>query len=196
MRSGIYKLIFPSGKYYIGKSEDIQARWKQHYASFEKGTHSKRMQEEFNRHGHPEGIVLLECHKDHIDLMESLFIEDNQGPLCLNGNAPKAVGPWEREVLLADVTQLKYSTAVHIKVLGDYQTKIVQLENSVTKVETKLKKLKHKGVQLPEETKSTLEYQEQTIHQLATQVRQAEDTLQQYRNMPLLKRIFSYNVTV
>ena len=187
MRSGIYKLIFPSGKYYIGKSEDIQARWKQHYASFEKGTHSKRMQEEFNRRGHPEGIVLLDCHRDHIDLMESLFIEDNQGPLCLNGNAPKAVGLWEREVLLNNVESLEVSTAVHIKVLNDYDAKIKKLESKVENLLTQ-------GIRLPEETKSTLEYQEQTIHQLATQVRQAEDTLQQYRNMPLLKRIFSYYI--
>lgn len=196
MRSGIYKLIFPSGKYYIGKSEDIQARWKQHYASFEKGTHSKRMQEEFNRHGHPEGIVLLDCHRDHIDLMESLFIEDNQGPLCLNGNAPKAVGPWEREVLLNNVESLEVSTAVHIKVLNDYDAKTKKLESKVENLLTQ-------GIRLPEETIETmleaedlLTLQDQGIYQLEAELAQANNKVRQYENMSLFKRIFSYNVTV
>jgi len=194
MRSGIYKLIFPSGKYYIGKSEDIQARWKQHYASFEKGTHSKRMQEEFNRHGHPEGIVLLDCHRDHIDLMESLFIEDNQGPLCLNGNAPKAVGPWEREVLLNNVESLEVSTAVHIKVLNDYDAKTKKLESKVENLLTQ-------GIRLPEETIETmleaedlLTLQDQGIYQLEAELAQANNKVRQYENMPLLKRIFSYYI--
>lgn len=196
MRSGIYKLIFPSGKYYIGKSEDIQARWKQHYASFEKGTHSKRMQEEFNRHGHPEGIVLLDCHRDHIDLMESLFIEDNQGPLCLNGNAPKVVGPWEREVLLNNVESLEVSTAVHIKVLNDYDAKTKKLESKVENLLTQ-------GIRLPEETIETmleaedlLTLQDQGIYQLEAELAQANNKVRQYENMSLFKRIFSYNVTV
>lgn len=194
MRSGIYKLIFPSDKYYIGKSEDIQARWKQHYASFEKGTHSKRMQEEFNRHGHPEGIVLLDCHRDHIDLMESLFIEDNQGPLCLNGNAPKAVGLWEREVLLNNVESLEVSTAVHIKVLNDYDAKIKKLES-------KVENLLAQGIRLPEETietmleaKDLLTLQDQGIYQLEAELAQANNKVRQYENMSLFKRIFSYYI--
>lgn len=75
--SGIYKLTFSSGRFYIGKSNDIERRWKQHERAMLKGNHAKQLQEEFNRYGDPRYEVLLRCHADHIDIMEGYLINLN-----------------------------------------------------------------------------------------------------------------------
>jgi hypothetical protein len=90
MTSGIYKLTFSDGSYYIGKSSDITRRWGQHQESMSKGTHTKKLQQAFDIHGDPEYEILLECHEDHIDIMESLYINTNWGPSILNATRPTA----------------------------------------------------------------------------------------------------------
>lgn len=74
MTSGIYKLTFPSGRTYIGKSIDIDNRWRQHFDKFKKGTAAKEMQSEYNTYGKPVPEVIYECHPHHIDIMEAFFI--------------------------------------------------------------------------------------------------------------------------
>jgi len=51
MISGIYRLEFPSGNYYLGKSVDIEKRWKQHRTALLKGTHTKILQAEYTYTG-------------------------------------------------------------------------------------------------------------------------------------------------
>lgn len=188
MQSGIYKLIFSSGNYYIGKSEDIPTRWKQHTAQFEKGSHSRRMQDEYYKCGHPKGVVLVECHKDHIDLMESIYIEDNRGPNCLNGNAPKAIPPVERSILLGDTADtLKFPTAIHIKTLHDQALKNIALEEELTQLKTN-------GVMLPEVAKQAMLDADQLIKELEPELQAHKELVEKYKSLPLWKRIFSYNV--
>ena len=87
MASGIYKLTFASGKFYIGKSNDIEARWKQHWDSFTKGKHTKLMQAEFNIYGDYNREVLVYAHEDHIDILEETLIARLNPPL--NGTKGK-----------------------------------------------------------------------------------------------------------
>ena len=91
MSSGIYQLTFSSGKFYIGKSENIKQRWEQHRASFTKGTHSKKMQEEYELCGPPEYKIILDVHTDHIGVFESIVIINYWGPNCLNTVKPQPV---------------------------------------------------------------------------------------------------------
>lgn len=74
MTSGVYKLTFASGKQYIGKSVDIETRWKQHADKFRKGTAAKLMQEEFNTYGFPDAEIVYRCHEDHLDIVEETMI--------------------------------------------------------------------------------------------------------------------------
>jgi len=84
MTSGIYRLTFKSGHYYIGKSIDIQRRWKEHFTKFDKGTAAKSMQACFNSYGYPSCEVLYEVHAEHIDVIEPIVIANNWGPKILN----------------------------------------------------------------------------------------------------------------
>jgi len=86
MTSGIYTLTFSSGNNYIGKSVNIENRWKQHNDKLMKGTAASNMQAEFNKYGTPEGKVIFQCHADHIDLVEACFI--NRLKPTLNATYP------------------------------------------------------------------------------------------------------------
>lgn len=86
MPSGIYKLTFTDGSFYIGKSISISNRWKQHFDKFIKGKAASNMQRAFDTHGAPNGEILFKCHKDHIDIAEELFVNRLNPPL--NGTYP------------------------------------------------------------------------------------------------------------
>lgn len=75
MTSGIYELTFGRHGNYIGKSIDIDARWKQHWDKLSKGTAAKSLQEAFSLNGGSfDAKILFECHPDHIDIMEECLI--------------------------------------------------------------------------------------------------------------------------
>lgn len=179
MQSGIYVLKFSSGNYYIGKSEDIPTRWKQHVASFVRGTHASRMQNEYNLYGFPTEEVLIECHRDHIDLMEAIAIHENAGPKLLNGNAPRRVEDWEQDILVKSANRIKQPTAMHLVLLKEQELKAERLEK-------KLNKLKNKGIEMPEDIANTVE----NLHR---ELSKCEAELNRYKSLPLWKRIFSYN---
>jgi hypothetical protein len=87
MTCGIYRLTFPSGRFYIGKSIDIDKRWKQHFDDFEAGKHTRLMQPEFNKYRQYEQEVICECHSDYLTILEDSYIARFKPPL--NGTFPK-----------------------------------------------------------------------------------------------------------
>ena len=89
MTSGIYQLNFDNQAYYIGQSQDMEARWKQHADKFIKGKAAQKMQYAYNQLGMPMTGIVIECHKDYLDIMETFYIHDQkQYPNCLNTSAP------------------------------------------------------------------------------------------------------------
>jgi excinuclease UvrABC nuclease subunit len=74
MTSGVYRLTFSNGADYIGKSVDIATRWKQHMDKFRAGKATRLMQAAYDAWGEPNAEVLVECHEDHIDIVESCLI--------------------------------------------------------------------------------------------------------------------------
>jgi excinuclease UvrABC nuclease subunit len=99
MTSGIYAFTFSSGHFYIGKSADIEKRWKQHTDNMLKGKHTKNIQDIFSGIL-PEFKVLYYCHEHHIDILESFFINANWGdPKLLNGTRPKELEAAEIEMI-------------------------------------------------------------------------------------------------
>lgn len=89
MTSGIYQLNFDNQAYYIGQSQDMEARWKQHADKFIKGKAAAKMQSAYDQLGMPMTGIVIECHKDYLDIMETFYIHDQkQYPNCLNTTAP------------------------------------------------------------------------------------------------------------
>lgn len=119
MKSGIYKLTFPSGRYYIGKSANIDTRWSQHHEKLSKGMGSVKLQIEFNRYKDYTKEVLLHCHPDHLDIMETYCINKLDRSKMLNTTFPTPLSDAEYEPILANLNLLQYSTATLIKVLAE-----------------------------------------------------------------------------
>ena len=137
MTSGIYKLTFKSGMYYIGKSVDIPIRWRQHYDKLRKGMGAARMQQEFNRYHDYNQEVLLECHPDHIDIMETYFINYGDRRMMLNTTFPTPLSRAEYVPILANMGTLKFSTSAHIAALADQGREIKELINDITKLKAR-----------------------------------------------------------
>lgn len=123
MTSGIYKLTFPSGRIYIGKSVDMDNRWRQHFDKFKKGTAAKDMQYEYDTYGKPVPEVIYKCHPDHLDIMESFFISRVNPEL----NTSRPADPFGDLINedVDDVTKwLHYSTIKLTQFLNEYEDKI------------------------------------------------------------------------
>ena len=144
MTTGIYLIVFPSERYYIGQSVDIENRWKQHFDKFSKGTAAKLMQTEFNRYGFPKTSIILECHKDHLDMMEGMFITSNLGPKILNTTIPGEYSKHEIKIATADADQLKLST---VEILH----KLRVAHSNVTTLEEEVEALRDEGIVIPDE---------------------------------------------
>ena len=95
MNSGIYKLTFPGGLFYIGKSENMIRRWKEHHKKMQDGKAAKPLQNAYNNCGSPNASVLCYAHKDNIDVLEAAYIcaaLDQDPTRCLNTTIPEDPG--------------------------------------------------------------------------------------------------------
>lgn len=113
MPSGVYKLQFTDGSFYIGKSISISNRWRQHCDNFTKGVASSSLQIAYYKCGLPTCEAVFMCHKDHIDIAEEMLI--NRLKPDLNGTCPKdpfqGLGP-EKIQEISELLQM--STIEHI----------------------------------------------------------------------------------
>lgn len=147
MISGIYKITFPSGKRYIGKSIDVDTRWKQHTDKLRKGDAAKNMQEQWNTYREFIGEVIFECHPDHIDIMESYFIARLNPEL--NTTRPADPFPGLHGSAIDDMSQwFQMSTLKHTQYLNEF-TK--QVDNLMEVNEDLLKDLKQAARKRSEE---------------------------------------------
>ena len=82
--SGIYKLIFPSGKYYIGQAQNIAVRYRTHISDLASNKHFNfKVQQEFEKFGRPDIEVLCECPILELNIKEPTYIDINNKN-CLN----------------------------------------------------------------------------------------------------------------
>lgn len=117
MTSGIYRFEFVDGSFYFGKSENIEKRWKQHSDNMRKGKHTKAIQEAYGRWGLPKFEVWYTAHEDHIDILESFFINSHWGnPKLLNATKPTPLLQREEHLMntIPDAVW-KQSTFEHIE---------------------------------------------------------------------------------
>lgn len=135
MTSGVYQLTFSSGKTYIGKSVNIEERWKQHYDKMCKGTAAKAMQHEFTHYGEPSGKIVVTCHPDHIDILEACCIARMSPEL----NSDRPPDPFKGISIDTINGYLKddmfdKSTLEHIERINDLSSDVVQLEEEVAEL--------------------------------------------------------------
>jgi hypothetical protein len=211
MISGIYKLTFSSGKIYIGKSENIELRWQQHYASFVKNTHSKKMQYEYNLCGNPEYEIVLYVHPDHIDIYESIYIQQHWGPNCLNGNRPKPITPQDAQKYLEyyhsltinDTGAMLHSSLMHLQAMEQYCKKLSELEHELELSQHDVLELETRGIKMPKDwqvlndrlkAKNKQLHLDNTTHR--SQINNYVQELSRLKNLSWWDRLWNYRVYV
>ena len=74
-KSGIYKLTFSNGSFYIGRSISIQSRFKDHLNTLKAHKHhNHKVQEAYDSYGSPELFILEECSSDVQNAREVYWI--------------------------------------------------------------------------------------------------------------------------
>lgn len=132
MTSGIYRITFADSANYIGKSVDIERRWNDHRDLFSKGKASKKMQERYNLYGMPKFEIIMQCHKNHIDLFEEHYIFQEKPEL----NTVVSGDPFTTDEVNFINENAKshfweYSTIVHYKMLMELSQQVVDLQDKV-----------------------------------------------------------------
>lgn len=191
MASGIYALEFTKGIFYIGKSNDIDRRWKEHTNKFQKGTAAKAMQYAYARYGMPKFIVVCECHEDHIDLMESMYIRNNWCEGILNTTQPAVLSLEQEEVLRDNENLLKYSTVTHILTILEYVEERRELEYKVTLAEEKYDWLLNiDEMSFVQEAMNKVELANTRAERKERALQEACLEIERYKNMGFWQRLF------
>lgn len=196
MTSGIYQLNFNDQAFYVGQSINIEVRWKQHFDKFRKGTAAKKMQDAYNYYGLPNATILLECHKDYLDMMENFYIAANQ-PYSgnLNTTAPAVDPDINYTWLLNNRKLLIHSQFSIIKQAVDTTGENTALENELNELKNNFNEryLYIKAqIEIKKERDKNAEYKNlyPSLEQAYAQTQEAINKLQ---SRGLLKRIFNYD---
>lgn len=140
MTSGIYELTFPDGSNYIGKSINVEERWKQHLDKMQKGTAAKPMQAKWDRYGDFDAKLLVACHVDHIDILEETFIARCNPTLNTTRPKDRMEGVYEEEFDLV-LGLMKFSTLEHVAGLASLTNKNDQLKREVGELQDEVDRL-------------------------------------------------------
>lgn len=193
MASGIYRLTFSSGKYYIGKSLDLETRWKQHFNKFATGKAARPMQLEYDRCGLPKTEVIFECHQDHIDILEEWLIDQFKGPDMLNTTYPK-IERTPEICSLIEVSRelLEFSTWDHLKFILQSQDKINNAQAAKSMAEQALEEYKSKGYIIDDDYREMLAL----ANKFKDRYFEHKKELQRLQKLGWYDRLFNYKVYV
>jgi len=192
MTSGIYQLNFDNQAYYIGQSQDMETRWKQHADKFLKGKAAAKMQDAYNQLGMPRAGIVIKCHKDYLDIMETFYIHDQkQYANCLNTSAP------------ALDTSINYSWLINNpKLIESSAISVLQGAHEIVKENTKLTEdyedLKHnfnKEYLLHKaaiELKHGKDENKQLVIEYHDRLRNAQEKVTKLLNRGLFDRLFNH----
>lgn len=193
MASGIYRLTFSSGKYYIGKSLDLETRWKQHFNKFATGKAARPMQLEYDRCGLPQTEVIFGCHKDHIDILEELLIEQFKGPDMLNTTYPVCDLTDEVAILINKSAELlRVSTFEHLKMIHASQDLVNSAEFAKETAERALETYKSKGYIIDDDYREMLAL----ANKFKDRYFAHKTELQRLQKLGWYDRLFNYKVYV
>jgi hypothetical protein len=193
MAAGIYRLTFSSGKYYIGKSLDLETRWKQHFNKFATGKAARPMQLEYDRCGLPDTEVIFDCHQDHIDILEEWLIDQFKGPDMLNTTYPKIERTEEIAALINNNRDLlRVCTWDHLKLIGASEQKVENYRQMATLAKNMVKRLRDKGYILDEDYVEAVN----TAQEYRDRYRVYQKELQRLSKLSWWDRLFNYKVYV
>ena len=193
MASGIYRLTFSSGKYYIGKSLDLETRWKQHFNKFATGKAARPMQLEYDRCGLPQTEVIFDCHRDHIDILEELLIEQFKGPDMLNTTYPDCELTNEVAILINKSRELLHaSTWDHLKMIHSSQDRIDRAQQDQAQAEQALADYKANGYIVNQDYLDVVNLANEFKSRMLTR----KDELIRLSKLSWWDRLFNYKVYV
>lgn len=193
MASGIYRLTFSSGKYYIGKSLDLETRWKQHFNKFATGKAARPMQLEYDRCGLPETQVIFDCHRDHIDILEELLIDQLKGPDMLNTTYPQVTRTDEVAILINKSRDLLHlSTFEHLELLHQVENKITQLREQKQESDDALEAMRAEGYIMNSDYVDIVD----AATELTQQLERKQAELDRLSNLGWWDRLWNYRVYV
>ncbi len=182
MVSGIYELNFNGQAYYIGQAQDIAARWKQHADKFRKGTAAQKMQAAYNKYGLPDFRVVIHCHKDYLDIMETYYINIlNKYESCLNTSIPKLDTSIDYARVIANPNLISYSAMemMNHAIVLNQDNDTLREQQSYEYAKAVLAEGKDKN--------------EQLVKDYSERLARAQDTLNRLNRRGLLQRIFNYD---
>ena len=192
MTSGIYQLNFADQAYYIGQSQDMETRWKQHADKFLKGKAAAKMQDAYNQLGMPHAGIVIECHKDYLDIMETFYIHDQkQYANCLNTSAPALDPSIDYEWLFQHRHMLKFSSAEIIKEFVGVVKENNKLQEDHDDLKHSFNKeyLLHKAAA---ELKHGKDENEQLVKEYHDRLRKAQEKVSNLLNRGIFARLFNH----
>ena len=200
MASGIYRLTFSSGKYYVGKSLDFDTRWKQHFNKFATGKAARPMQLEYDKCGLPKTEVLFSCHKDHIDILEEWLIDQLKGPDMLNTTYPEVTRSKEVcDLINNNHDLLDLSTWDHLNIISTFKTELSDAEDAITEAEQRLQKYKSDGYIIDDDYREMVDLAQAKTDEakdLNRKLSKANNELIRLKHLSWFDRLFGYSVNV
>lgn len=193
MASGIYRLTFSSGKFYIGKSLDLETRWKQHFNKFATGKAARPMQIEYDRCGLPETEAIFLCHQDHIDILEEWLIDQFKCVDMLNTTYPKLERTDEVAELINNNRELLHlCTWDHLKLIDSAEGKIKQAQQAQVEAEQALEEYRDNGYIIDQDYTELLEL----TNEFKRRYFEHKDELKRLKSLSWWDRLFNYRVYV
>ena len=193
MASGIYMLTFSSGKYYVGKSLDLETRWRQHFNKFATGKAARPMQLEYDRCGLPQTQVIFDCHRDHIDILEELLIDQLKGPDMLNTTYPQVTRTDEVAILINKSRDLLHlSTFEHLELLHRVEARVTKMRAEKDAAETALEQMRDSGYIMDQDYRDALAL----CNKFKDRYFEHKRELQRLEKLSWWDRLFNYKVYV
>jgi hypothetical protein len=193
MASGIYRLTFSSGKYYVGKSLDLETRWKQHFNKFATGKAARPMQLEYDQCGLPQTEVIFYCHRDHIDILEELLIDQLKGPNMLNTTYPQVTRTDETAILINKSHDLLHlSTFEHLELLHRVESKITEIREQKQESDAALEAMRAEGYIMNSDYIEIVD----AATELTQQLERKQTELERLQKLSWWDRLFDYRVYV
>lgn len=193
MAAGIYRLTFSSGKFYIGKSLDLETRWKQHFNKFATGKAARPMQLEYDRCGLPKTEVIFDCHQDHIDILEEWLIDQFKCGDMLNTTYPKLERTDEIANLINNNRELlRLCTWDHLKIIDMAEEQVNKAEQAQLKAEELVEEYKSSGYLIDQDYTDLLAL----TNKFKDRYFAHKTELQRLEKLSLWDRVFNYKVYV
>lgn len=191
MTTGIYRLNFGNRATYIGQSINVEARWKQHFDKFRKGTAAKKMQDAYNLYGFPEAGIIVECHKDYLDLLENFLIYNDRQHSNNNLNATASVPEQgvDYDWLIDNAEKLLVNSQYqNIRTMCEFADAISTQSDQLKYAEERFN-----DAYIKELVRTDAKKNHDLVKQLVPELKAAETKLLKIQSRGLIKRIFNYD---